>query len=318
MIGVLGGGAFGTALAIALAKDAEVRLWARDPQAMRAMAAERRNSRYLPDAAFPDGLSVHADPAEVTGLPTLLLAVPAQALPDLLQALGPTAGKDLVACCKGINRTTLEGPTATVRRHCPKAVSAILTGPSFATEIAAGLPTALTLATTDAAEGQRLQTVLSRPALRLYLSDDPVGAELGGALKNVIALAAGICIGTGFGESARAAMIARGFSEMQRVAAALGAKPETLTGLSGLGDLVLTAMSEQSRNMRAGLALGRGQPVPDGFTVEGAETARALRQLCTRHKLSAPIIHTVVEILDKRMDVPTAVDALLSRPLRDE
>ncbi|MEM9343006.1 MAG: NAD(P)H-dependent glycerol-3-phosphate dehydrogenase [Pseudomonadota bacterium] len=317
MIAVLGGGAFGTALAIVLAKDADVRLWARDPEAAGRMAAERRNTRYLPNAPFPDRLTVHADLHDVAPTDTLLLAVPSQAFAGVLAALGPCNGKALIACCKGIDRTTLEGPTAITLRQCPDAVPAILTGPSFAAEIAAGLPTALTLATAHA-DGARLQQELSRPTLRLYLSDDPTGAELGGALKNVIAIAAGICIGAGYGESARAAMIARGFTEMQRVATTLGARPETLTGLSGLGDLILTAMSEHSRNMRAGLALGRGDPLPDGLTVEGAATSIALRQLCTARSLSAPILTAVADIVDGTRDVASTVDALLSRPLKDE
>ncbi|MFN3280445.1 MAG: NAD(P)H-dependent glycerol-3-phosphate dehydrogenase, partial [Tabrizicola sp.] len=250
MIGVLGAGAFGTALAVALGRAGrEVRLWARDPAQVDDMRRTRRNDRALPGVDLPDAVSVHAEIGETTGGEALLLAVPMQALGSLLSG-HPEIGEapPLVACCKGVDLTSLRGPVALIRDRRPGAVAAILTGPSFAADIARGLPTALTLAATD--RGAALQDLLSTPTLRLYRTDDIVGAELGGALKNVIAIAAGVVIGAGLGDSARAALMTRGYAEMLRLATALGARPETLAGLSGLGDLVLTCTSTQSRNFR--------------------------------------------------------------------
>jgi glycerol-3-phosphate dehydrogenase (NAD(P)+) len=189
-----------------------------------------------------------------------------------------------------------------------------LTGPSFAADIAKGLPTALTLACTDDALGAHLQMALSTPALRLYRTTDVIGAELGGALKNVIAIAAGAVIGAGLGESARAALIARGFAEMMRYATANGAQAETLTGLSGLGDLILTCGSEQSRNFRFGLALARGETLPEGTTVEGLHTARQLSESAAE----TPIADTVAALADGKLDISGALDHLLNRPLKPE
>nr|WP_138469838.1 NAD(P)H-dependent glycerol-3-phosphate dehydrogenase [Poseidonocella sp. HB161398] len=311
----MGGGAFGSSLAITLARAGqEVVLWARDPAAM----AARRESPRLPGIAFPDALRVTAAPGDLAGAEAILLAVPMQALAGLLEAHpGLWPGRTLVACCKGIDLARLTGPSHLISELAPGAVPAVLTGPSFAADIASGLPTALTLACAGE-DAAGLQALLSTPTLRLYLTDDLAGAELGGALKNVVAIAAGAVIGAGLGDSARAAIMTRGFAEMARAAAHLGARPETLTGLSGFGDLVLTCTSEQSRNYRAGLALGRGAAPDPSMTVEGAATARAMARLAERAGLDLPVTRAVARLVDGDLSVAEALAALMARPLREE
>ncbi len=236
-IGVIGAGSFGTSLAISLAADGrEVLLWGRDAQAMAEMQSTRENTRRLPGATLPDGLTATADLSEACTPEVLLLSVPMQKLEALLEDNAEAlAGKTLVACCKGFSVRTGEGPVTQITRILPSAQGAILTGPSFASDIAKGLPTALTLACSDGGRNEGLQEQLSTRNLRIYRTTDVCGAELGGGLKNVIAIAAGVAIGAGLGESARAAVMTRGFAEMTRIAMALGAQPETLAGLSGFG-----------------------------------------------------------------------------------
>lgn len=317
-VAVLGAGAFGTALAISLAANGPVTLWARDPEAAAAMARARENARRLPGAALPEAVTPTADLTAALTAQTLLLAMPMQQIGAFLATRGAgLGGHRLVACAKGIDLTTGTGPTALIARHVPGAVAAVLTGPSFAADIARGLPTALTLACTDAGEGAALQSDLSTPTLRLYRTTDTAGAELGGALKNVVAIAAGVCIGAGLGESARAATVTRGFAEMTRLAAALGARPETLMGLSGLGDLVLTCTSDQSRNFRAGRALGAGQPLPPD-TTEGLATAAATLPLAARMGVEVPLTAMVAALAAGRIRTENAIAALLSRPLKEE
>lgn len=319
MIGVLGAGAFGTALAVALAQDGrKVMLWGRDADTMGAMAQSRQTAR-LPGVTLPEGIEVTADLARASTAETLLLAVPMQTLSSVLGSISqPLEGQKLVACCKGIDLATGEGPSHVIAHAKPGALPAILTGPSFAADIARGLPTALTLACADAKAGAALQARLSTPVLRIYLSDDPRGAELGGALKNVVAIAAGAAIGAGLGDSARAAIITRGFAEMMRLAPALEARSETLSGLAGFGDLVLTCTSEQSRNFRFGLALGQGRPFDPGVTVEGAATARAVARLAAERGLDLPVLTMVAALSDGRLTAAEAAEALLARPLTRE
>ncbi len=313
-IAVLGAGAFGTALAVALSRDGgPVTLVARDGAS--ALDATRENTRYLPGVEFPAGLSVAPDLPDAE---TVLLAIPMQALSGVLaERRERLDGRALVACCKGVDLASGHGPTALIAAACPNALPAVLTGPSFAVDIARGLPTALTLACGDKAGGATLQAALSREALRLYLAFDVIGAELGGALKNVVALAAGVTMGAGLGESARASVVTRGFAEMQRIARALGADPATLTGLSGLGDLVLTATSEKSRNYAAGLALGAGSP-PGAGTIEGIATAQAVARLAGETGIDAPLTRMVAAVTTGRLTVEEARDILLARPLRTE
>jgi len=318
-ISVIGAGAFGTALAIALAQDGNaVTLYARNRDAAKAMQTDRINPR-LPDVVLPDDVTVTDDFETAAKAQTILLAVPTQTLVSVLQSHAALlAGKSLVACCKGIDIKTLFGPVAAIYSAVPNATAAMLTGPSFAADIARGLPTALTLACADKAQGQRLQNELSTKTLRLYRTTDTIGAELGGALKNVIAIACGVAIGAGLGESARAAVMTRGFAEMQRLAAVLGAEPETLAGLSGFGDLALTCTSQQSRNYRFGHALGAGETFDPLQTVEGAATAVALTKLSADMDIDLPLCTVVAKLTKAETDVTTALSELMSRPLKEE
>jgi glycerol-3-phosphate dehydrogenase (NAD(P)+) len=255
--------------------------------------------------------------AEIAGGDALLLAVPMQALGAVLDRHAEVGtGQPLVACCKGVDLTTLRGPAALVRARRPGAQVAMLTGPSFAVDIARGLPTALTLATTD--QGHGLQDLLSTPTLRLYRTDDVTGAELGGALKNVVAIAAGAVIGAGLGDSARAALMTRGYAEMVRLSTALGARPETMAGLSGLGDLVLTCTSAQSRNFRYGASLGQGLGFDPAVTVEGVATASAVLRLSEARGIEMPITTMVDALASGRIALNDAIGQLMSRPLKQE
>ena len=315
-VSVLGAGAFGTALAISLTQNGPVTLWARN---IGDMARTRENTARLPGCPLPDAIRVTDDLGIACQAETLLIAVPMQKLRDVLTAHATQlAGKRLVACCKGIELTTGVGPVTVIQQIIPSAAAAILTGPSFAADIARGLPTALTLACADDDVGALLQRALTTPNLRLYRTTDTVGAELGGALKNVIAIASGAAIGAGLGESARAAVMTRGFAEMQRLATHLHADPNTLAGLSGFGDLTLTCTSTQSRNYRLGLSLGQSQAFDPNTTVEGAATAQAVHALALKEGLDLPITTAVAGLLDGRLDVATAMRGLLSRPLKEE
>ncbi len=319
-IGVIGAGAFGTSLAISLAAAGrEVVLWGRDAAAMGEMQTARENDKRLPGAPFPETLTATGDFAQATRPDTLLLSVPMQQLETLLEEnAAALSGKTLVACCKGFSLRSGEGPVSLIARILPQAQAAILTGPSFAADIAQGLPTALTLACPDARAGERLQHALSTTNLRLYRSTDVIGAELGGALKNVIAIACGATIGRGYGDSARAALMTRGFAEMQRLAAAEGADPQTLMGLSGFGDLALTCTSDLSRNYRFGLAWGRGEPPDASATVEGVKTAEAVARLARGRGIDMPITTLVADVVGGRTDIGAVLETLLSRPLKEE
>lgn len=318
-IGIVGSGAFGTALAISLAQTLPVTLWARDAAQATAMQTSRRNERRLPGAEFPQNLSVTADFEAIRPHDTVLLAVPLQHLRGLLRnTAGNLAGKSLVACCKGIELSTGKGPVQILADEVPASTPAILTGPSFARDIAKGLPTALTLACSDTNSGQRLQSLLTTPNIRLYRTTDTVGAELGGALKNVVAIACGATIGAGLGDSARAALMTRGYAEMQRMATDFGARPSTLAGLSGFGDLALTCTSDQSRNYQLGLSIGRGTGFDPTVTVEGAATARAVHDIAKKQDIDMPITDVVVRLLDQKIDIRDALALLLARPLKEE
>ncbi len=318
-IAVAGAGAFGTALAVALARENDdVCLWARNPEAALKMARDRQNADYLAKVDFPEALNVTSDEDAFINTQTILLAVPTQSLRAFLD-LHQSAlnGKTCVLCCKGIEKGTGHLPSQIVRELLPDARVAVLTGPGFAGEIARGLPTALTLAIEND-EGRDLQKDLSCATLRLYLAADPVGAQLGGALKNVIAIACGITIGAGLGESARAALMTRGYAEMMRLAVDMGASPATLSGLSGLGDLALTCTSMQSRNYSLGHSLGQGGEMALGTTFEGVATARATLTLARQRGIEMPLAGIVTAVLERDITIGEAVDALLSRPLKSE
>lgn len=318
-ISILGAGAFGTGLAIAIARETDVILWARDKTHAAEMLVSGQNAKRLAGAKFPPTLHVTNDLEQACKNQVILLAIPMQRLAEFLQSHAQAlANRTLVACCKGVDQSSGLGPVETIKMHVPTATPAILTGPSFAADIAQGLPTALTLACADDVVGASLQNNLSTPMLRLYRTTDTIGAELGGAFKNVIAIACGVAMGAGLGESARAALMTRGFAEMKRLAMTRGADASTLAGLSGFGDLTLTCTSTQSRNYRLGLALGKGEAFDGAITVEGAATARALRDVAAAQILDLPITVTVAAILDKTMDIKAAMAALLSRPLKEE
>lgn len=319
-ISVLGAGAFGTALAISLAQSGrKVTLWARSAEAATAMQKQGENALRLPDKPFPEPLDVTSNLAVATAAPILLLAVPMQQLARFAEEnKAQFQQKTLVSCCKGVDLKTGRGPIAVLEDTVPDATVAILSGPSFAVDIADGLPTALTLATRDKAVAAALQTRLSTDNIRLYTSLDPVGVEFGGALKNVIAIACGLAIGAGFGESARAALMTRGFAEMQRLAVKQGADPMTLAGLSGFGDLVLTCTSEKSRNYSHGLKLGRGVEIDPSVTVEGVATAKAVAHLSATLGVDMPITTAVTQILNGNLSISETVELLLSRPLKRE
>jgi glycerol-3-phosphate dehydrogenase (NAD(P)+) len=319
LIAVVGAGAFGTALAQAgSAEGGAVRLWARNPAAAAAMNAKRENAARLPGIRLNDTIEVTGDLAALAAAEVVLLALPAQVTGDFLAGHGDRLPAcPVVACAKGLSGRDFRRQSEIVADALPDRTCAVLTGPGFAAEIARGLPTALTIACADPATGRALQTRLSTRRLRLYLTDDVTGAELGGALKNVIALACGMVEGRGLGQSARAALMTRGFAEMSRLADAMGARPETLGGLSGLGDLSLTCNSPMSRNFATGRALGAGEPRPGG-TVEGVATARAACELGHRNGVEMPIAEAVAAVLDGTLTLGDAIDGLLARPLKEE
>ena len=317
-ISVFGAGAFGTALAISLADAGHsVQLVARSQRQADTMRAANDNTARLPGHTLPDALNITAttsDPALIC-----LLALPTQALAEFLrQNRQAFIGRTLVACCKGVDLASGLGSTGVILQECPTSEAAILSGPSFATDIAASLPTALTIAAHSGAAAEFLQKSLSTPTLRLYRSTDTVGVELGGALKNIIAIAAGVTIGAGLGESARAALMTRGYEELKRFARSAGAAPETLSGLSGFGDLVLTCTSEKSRNYAYGLSLGQGKAATDGVTVEGKSTAPAVATLARSRDIDMPITFAVSSLISGDVSVNQAVKMLLSRPLTKE
>lgn len=317
---VLGAGAFGSALAIALSQGGkEVMLWGRNSNHIRLMQSSRQNQKHLGDTYFPSSLSASYNLREACQKEVIFLAVPMQQLSELLSKIETSLdAKVLIACCKGIDLSTGKGPTGIIKQLAPKAEAALLTGPSFASDIAKGLPTALTLACRSTKVGKNIQCGIATDALRIYRSEDVCGAELGGALKNIIAIACGIAIGAGLGDSARAALMTRGYSEICRIALALSAKPETLSGLSGLGDLSLTCMSEGSRNYRYGHALGSGKQQDETQTVEGKSTAQAAVKLAQKLGLDMPITKAVDDLVSGRIDVAKATRTLMSRPQKEE
>ena len=316
MIGIAGAGAFGTALAVALGREGhDVRLWARDAEHVARIAKARQNEARLAGVELPKTVSVTAQIEDLTAAEAILLTLPMQSLRGFLLANSSLEGKTLIACCKGIDLTSLKGPTAVIAEICPNSSFAVLTGPSFASDIAKALPTALTLAGDTAEE---LQHLLSSPTLRLYRTTDVIGAELGGALKNVIAIAAGAVIGAGLGDSARAALMTRGYAEMVRLAISLGARAETLAGLSGFGDLVLTCTSTQSRNFRFGVALGSGAAFDPKVTVEGVDTAKAVSDIAKTREIDMPITTIIAALISGKITLNDAISTLLSRPLKQE
>lgn len=323
-IGVVGAGAWGTALAQMLSSDdREVVLWAREPELVSQINDERRNGLFLPSATLNATIRATNALADLGGLPVLLVVTPAQHLGAILSQI-PGSGADLVLCSKGIEAGSGRLMADVARDVAPAASLAVLSGPTFAHEVAAGLPTAVTLACAGGeAQWERLAPAVARPAFRPYYSDDVTGAEIGGAVKNVLAIACGVVDGLRLGQNARAALISRGFAEMVRFGSAMGARQETLSGLSGLGDLVLTCSSTSSRNYSLGKDLGEGASaaaiLADRTTVaEGAFTAPVLARLAAEKGVSMPIVDAVAALLEGAAPAGEVVTRLLSRPLRAE
>ncbi|MBO0904878.1 NAD(P)H-dependent glycerol-3-phosphate dehydrogenase [Jiella sonneratiae] len=321
-IAVVGSGAWGTALAALYARDGSaVRLFGRDAETIAAIGAGRENPRYLPGIALPASICPTADAAEaLKGASLVLLVVPAQSLSEVAAGLAPhlRSGVPLVLCAKGIEQGTGRFMSDIVAGALPGRPLGVLSGPSFASDVARGLPTAVTVAAADAEAADALARRLSTDSFRCYASDDVRGVEAGGALKNVLALAAGIVAGRGLGASAQAALITRGFVELRRLGEALGGRPETLMGLSGLGDLVLTCSSPQSRNFAYGAALGRGEDVTTLKLAEGVYTAAIAARLAAKTSTEAPIVETVAAVLSGGLTVDAAIQRLLARPLKRE
>jgi glycerol-3-phosphate dehydrogenase (NAD(P)+) len=321
-IAVIGGGAWGTALALTCRRAGRsVSLWESDP-ANAAHLAVYRESRFLPGVRLDGRIAVVADLAEAARAEAILLVVPAQAVRAVTKALSPllAPGTPVIVCAKGIERGTQKFVTEVVSECAPGATPVILSGPSFAADVARGLPTAVTLAAADEALAAALAKAIGSATFRPYRSTDVRGVELGGAAKNVLAIAAGVVTGRGLGASALAALTTRGFAELARFGKAYGAKPETMTGLSGLGDLLLTCSSPQSRNFSFGIGLGRGQKPEDihGGLAEGVFTAPVLLDMARERAVDMPIATAAAALLDATLTVDEAIESLLTRPLKAE
>jgi glycerol-3-phosphate dehydrogenase (NAD(P)+) len=323
-LAVVGAGAWGTALANAAARAGRrVILWGRDPAQAEVMRAARENLAHLPGIRLADTVEPTAALSDLAPVRAVLLAVPAQAVRGVAEALVLVLkqGLPVVVCAKGIERGTGQFMTEIVADVVRGAMPAVLSGPSFAHDVASGLPTAVVLAAPVEPIAEALAAALSSPSFRIYHSADMRGVEIGGAAKNVLAIAAGIVEGRGLGESARAALTARGFAELGRFAKAYGGRPETLMGLSGLGDLILTCGSEKSRNFAFGVDLGRGMAVAEagrGKLAEGVFTARALVEMARARGVDMPLAEAVDAVLSGETTVDRAAEALLSRPLKAE
>lgn len=322
-VGVVGAGAWGSALALAAARAGNrVTVWAREPEVVSSVEAYRENRPFLPGHHWPDTMRATNSLADLAECDAILLAAPAQALRAVAQALRPVldVSAPVLICAKGMERRTGLLMSEVAAQELAGSPIGLLSGPSFAADVAKGLPTAITLALPDPDLGRALAGALSSPGFRPYFTEDVIGVSVGGAIKNVLAIACGIVEGKGLGDSARAALTARGFAEMVRFGGAIGARPETLTGLSGLGDLILTCNSRQSRNFSLGVALATSA-ARDGAAdplAEGAETAGALSERAQTMGIDMPIAAAVAAILDGGLTVDAAIQQLLARPLRLE
>ncbi len=325
-VGIIGGGAWGTALAVVARRAGrDVTLWALEPEVVAAINAQHRNPLYLPDVPLDPGIAAVSDMTKIAGADIILLVAPAQHVRSVCKTLAPQlkSGTPMVICAKGIERGTSALMTDVVTEALPQAAMMVLSGPTFAAEVARGLPTAITLGATDPIQARKVAEAISSPTFRPYLSDDVVGAEVGGAVKNVLAIGCGMADGKGLGANARAALLARGLAEIVRLAVARGGRPETLMGLSGLGDLVLTATSLQSRNYSLGVALGKGQTLDEVLgarrsVTEGVTTAEAVVTLAAKLKVDMPICAAIDRVLNHGASIDAMLKGLLERPLRDE
>lgn len=326
-VAVIGAGAWGTALAMtAVRAGLEVVLWARKDETAAAINADRENAVYLPGIALDPAIVATGNLRDAaTGAEAILLVVPTQHLREISAALSRhvPGGTPVILCSKGVELGTGALAGEIVAATIPQAKWAVLSGPTFAVEVARGLPTAVTLAAEDEAVGRALVAALGTETFRPYLSDDPIGCEIGGAVKNVLAIACGIVWGRGLGDNARAALVTRGLAEITRLALAKGARPGTLTGLSGIGDLVLTCGAEQSRNCSLGIALGRGRELAAVLAerhsvAEGVPSARAVSELAAMLGVDMPIVNAVDAILAGRVGIDAAIRGLLARPFKTE
>jgi glycerol-3-phosphate dehydrogenase (NAD(P)+) len=324
-VGVIGAGAWGTALAQVCARAGKaVVLWARESEVITEVSARRKNSLFLPGIELDPAIQATGDFADLSECELILAVPPAQHMRASLSAFAPHAPHcPIVLCAKGIEQGSLKLMTEVVAEVLPGHVVGVLSGPSFAGEVARGLPTAVTLACSEDHCAERIAEFIAGPLFRPYLATDLIGAEAGGAVKNVLAIACGIVEGRGLGRSAHAALITRGFAELTRFAVALGGQAETVAGLCGLGDLVLTCSSPQSRNMSVGLALGGGQTLEQALAgklsvAEGVASAPAVAALADRLGVDMPICQAVQAILTGEADVDAAIAGLLSRPLKSE
>ena len=327
-IAILGAGSWGTALAVHCARIGhDVRLWGRDPALMEEIARTRRNAQYLPEIPLDDRVTATAAlEVALAGAPIVIAAVPSHGMRNVLRNAVPTMvrGAVLVSATKGLETESLDRMSQIMTEVAgPGHPVTVLSGPSFALEVARGSPTAVVVASTDTSAAAQVQDCLKGPALRLYASDDVTGVEFGGALKNVIAIAAGVVEGLGIGHNAMAALITRGLVEMSRLACAEGSRRETLAGLSGLGDLVLTCTGDLSRNRRVGIELGRGRSLPEilsqtRMVAEGVRTTGAALALGARHGVELPLAAQMFAVLEGRTTARSAVEALMLRPQRSE
>lgn len=325
-IAVIGAGAWGTALAITAHRDdRRVVLWAHKSDIAATVAQNGENSLFLPGAPLDKTIHITNDLATAAKADAVLLAAPAQHIRAVSTALAPhlAAGVPVVICAKGIEQTSARLMSEVLGETLPEARLAVLSGPTFAIEVARGLPAAATLACADTALGEALIEAIGTPRFRLYLSDDLIGAQIGGAVKNVLAIASGVVAGRRLGDNARAALITRGLVELARLATAKGGRSETVAGLSGLGDLILTCTSLQSRNCSLGAALGEGHSLKDVLAArrtvaEGVYSAAAVRRLAQEFALDMPISTAVDQVVNGQADIDTTIDALLARPLKPE
>ena len=325
-VGIIGGGAWGTALAqTARLAGRDTLLWALEADVVAEINARHANTPFLPGVPLDPGLRATDMLADIASRDVILMVAPAQHVRAIAGQLAPhlPRGRPVVMCAKGLEQSTGKLMGEVMAEALPHAAQAVLSGPSFAADVARGLPAAVTIATADETLGEALATALGYRNLRIYWSGDPIGVQLGGAIKNVLAIAAGIVHGRGLGASAHAALVTRGFAELRRFGQALGARPETLMGLSGLGDLLLTCGSPQSRNMSLGHALGEGQPLQTVLAgrrsvAEGVYTAAAVVRVAGQHGIDMPICQAVHAIVGGKMSIDAAIDALLSRPFKAE
>lgn len=325
-VGIIGGGAWGTALAQSLNRAGrEVLVWAREPEVVESINAHHVNQRFLPGVALEPAIRATASLTDAAACDAILMVSPAQHVRDMSEQLKPHMRSEqaMVLCSKGIEQATGRLMGDVVAEVLPDITWGVLSGPSFAADVARGLPTALTIACADDTIGALLAERLGNRRLRLYWTNDVTGVELGGALKNVLAIAAGIVEGRGLGASAHAALVTRGFAELRRFGEAMGARPETMTGLSGLGDLILTCGSPQSRNMSLGRALGQGQSVGQALSgrsavTEGVYTAVAVRRIAEEKGIDMPICAAVCDVVSGKLTVATAIGQLMQRPLKAE